>query len=126
MTGDGFKLLDDVLGNGFALLASPGPPQALAEAWRARGGTIQMRGVAVLDREDASPVEPPMITTRDLRDDLAKLLHDHPPGLFLCGPTATSRRSFRPQASRPQSPLGLPPSSVLRRRLHNQVAVVVD
>jgi 3-(3-hydroxy-phenyl)propionate hydroxylase len=86
MTEMGFALLDDVLGDGFALVASPGaPPSILAAALR--GGTaIPLRAVAVLDKEDASPTEAPTIAARDLRGDLAKLLADHPPGLFLLRP----------------------------------------
>jgi 3-(3-hydroxy-phenyl)propionate hydroxylase len=86
MTETGFALLDDVLGDGFALLASPGTaPQTLAAALH--GGTaIPLRAVAVLDKEDASPAEAPIVAARDLRGDLAKLLGDHPPGLFLLRP----------------------------------------
>lgn len=86
MTATGFALLDDVCGDGFALVASPGtPPQELATALQ--GATaIPLRAVAVLDREDASPAAAPIIAVRDLRGDLATLLRGHPPGLFLLRP----------------------------------------
>jgi 3-(3-hydroxy-phenyl)propionate hydroxylase len=86
MTDAGFKLLDDVLGDGFALVASPGmAPRGLAVALR--GATqFPLRGVAVLDKEDASPVEAPAVAARDVRGDLASLLGAHPPGLFLLRP----------------------------------------
>jgi 3-(3-hydroxy-phenyl)propionate hydroxylase len=87
MTGNGFQLLDDVLGDGFALLAPPGtPPQILAEAIRNGTGKLPIRAVAVLDKEDASVVDAPIIAPRDLRGDLAKLLAGQPPGLFLLRP----------------------------------------
>jgi hypothetical protein len=60
MTGAGFALLDDVLGDGFALIAPPGtPPQMLADLRPSEVGKLPIRTVAVLDREDASPVEAP-------------------------------------------------------------------
>jgi 3-(3-hydroxy-phenyl)propionate hydroxylase len=86
MTETGFMLLDDVLGDGFALVASPGAPPSLLAAALRGGAAIPLRAVAVLDKEDASPVEAPIVAARDLRGDLAKLLGDHPPGLFLLRP----------------------------------------
>jgi 3-(3-hydroxy-phenyl)propionate hydroxylase len=87
MTGSGFALLDDVLGDGFALLAPPGtPPQMLANFRSGEVGKLPIRTVAVLDREDASPVEPPTVAARDLRGDLARLLAGHSAGFYLLRP----------------------------------------
>ena len=85
MTAAGFQMLDDVLGDGFALLAPPGTPARLLADVRI-GDTLPLRRVAVLDKEDASPVEPPAIAARDLRGDLAQLLTAQAPGLFLLRP----------------------------------------
>jgi len=87
MTGDGLRYLDDVLGDGFALLAPPGtPPQLLAGFGLAGGDNLPLRVVAVLDKEDASPVETPVIAARDFRGELAKLLAGYPSGLYLLRP----------------------------------------
>lgn len=87
MTGAGFALLDDVLGDGFALIAPPGtPPQMLADLRPSEVGKLPIRSVAVLDREDASPVEAPTVAARDLRGDLAQLLSGHSAGLYLLRP----------------------------------------
>jgi hypothetical protein len=67
-------------------VASPGaPPSILAAALRG-GSASPLRAIAVLDKEDASPAEPPIVAARDLRGDLAKLLGEHPAGLFLLRP----------------------------------------
>jgi len=47
---------------------------------------MPIRAVAVLEREDASIVEPPAIAARDLRGDLAALLKGYPAGLYLLRP----------------------------------------
>jgi 3-(3-hydroxy-phenyl)propionate hydroxylase len=87
MTGAGFALLDDVLGDGFALIAPPGtPPQMLADLRPSEVGKLPIRSVAVLDREDASPVEAPTVAARDLRGNLAQLLSGHSAGLYLLRP----------------------------------------
>jgi 3-(3-hydroxy-phenyl)propionate hydroxylase len=87
MTGAGFALLDDVLGDGFALIAPPGtPPQMLADLRPSEVGKLPIRSVAVLDREDASPVEAPTVAARDLRGDLAQLLSGHSAGVYLLRP----------------------------------------
>jgi hypothetical protein len=86
MTQAGVALLDDVLGDGFALLAPPGtPPQLLRKIDLGALGLL-IRAAAVLDKEDASPVESPVIATRDLRGELAQLLSGQPPGLYLLRP----------------------------------------
>ena len=75
MTTVGFALLDDVLGDGFALLAPPGtPPRTLADVRLAATSKLPMRAVAVLDKEDTSAVETPIAVARDLRGELAQLL----------------------------------------------------
>lgn len=87
MTASGFALLDDVLGDGFALLAPPGtPPQTLDEICLEKTSQLQIRRVAVSDKEDASAADPPTIVARDLRGDLAALLAGYPPGLYLLRP----------------------------------------
>jgi len=87
MTGSGFALLDDVLGDGFALLAPPGtPPQMLANFRSGEVDKLPIRAVAVLDREDASPIELPTVAARDLRGDLARLLAGHSAGFYLLRP----------------------------------------
>ena len=87
MTASGFALLDDVLGDGFSLLAPPGtPPQTLAEICLEKTNQLPIRRVAVFDKEDASAVDPPTVAARDLRGDLAALLTGYPPGLYLLRP----------------------------------------
>ena len=84
MTAAGFKLLDDVLGDGFALVAPPGtPPHLLTQALLTNAA---IRQVAVLGREDATPVALPVVGARDLRGDLAALLAGQPQGLYLLRP----------------------------------------
>jgi 3-(3-hydroxy-phenyl)propionate hydroxylase len=84
MTAAGFALLDDVLGDGFALVVPPGTsPHLLAQA-HLTNETI--RQVAILGREDATPVELPIVGVRDLRGDLAALLAGQPQGLYLLRP----------------------------------------
>jgi 3-(3-hydroxy-phenyl)propionate hydroxylase len=86
-TATGYQLLDDLLGDGFALLASPGAPTTLIEqAMRGSKAPFPIRFITVLDREDASRVDDGIVTARDLRGDLAKLLAGHRPGLFLLRP----------------------------------------
>jgi 3-(3-hydroxy-phenyl)propionate hydroxylase len=87
MTANGFALLDDVLGDGFVLLAPPGtPPQTLEKASRGGASGLSIRSVAVLDKEEASAVAAPTIAARDLRGDLADLLKGYPRGLYLLRP----------------------------------------
>ena len=87
MTATGFALLDDVLGDGFALLAPPGtPPRILASVRLGQACRLPIRTVAVLDKEDASVAEAPIVAARDLRGDLARLLAGQPPGLYLLRP----------------------------------------
>jgi len=87
MTAGGFAPLDDVLGDGFALVAPPGtPPHALADVRLGETGGFPIRTVAVLDKEDAATVEAPAIAARDLRGELAALLADQPAGLHLLRP----------------------------------------
>jgi hypothetical protein len=47
---------------------------------------LPIRAVAVLDREDASPIELPTVAARDLRGDLARLLAGHSAGFYLLRP----------------------------------------
>jgi len=87
MTANGFELLDDVLGDGFALLAPPGTaPQTLENVCLEKSSQLPIRRVAVLDKEDPSPVAAPAISARDLRGDLAALLAGYPAGLYLLRP----------------------------------------
>jgi 3-(3-hydroxy-phenyl)propionate hydroxylase len=87
LTAAGFALLDDVLGDGFVLLAPPGtPPQTLESVCLEKTNQVPIRRVAVLDKEDASAVDPPTVAARDLRGDLAALLAGYPAGLYLLRP----------------------------------------
>ena len=87
LTAAGFALLDDVLGDGFVLLAPPGtPPQTLESVCLEKTNQVPIRRVAVLDKEDASAVDPPTVAARDLRGDLAALLAAYPAGLYLLRP----------------------------------------
>jgi 3-(3-hydroxy-phenyl)propionate hydroxylase len=86
MTQAGVALLDDVLGDGFALLAPPSASPRLLRKIDLGALGLPIRAVAVLDKEDATPVEPPVIATRDLRGELAELLSGQPPGLYLLRP----------------------------------------
>ncbi len=87
MTVTGFALLDDVLGDGFALLAPPGTtPQTFESVCLEKTNRLSIRRVAVLDKEDASAVVPPIVAARDLRGDLAALLTGCPEGLYLLRP----------------------------------------
>jgi 3-(3-hydroxy-phenyl)propionate hydroxylase len=87
MTAAGCALLDDVLGDGFALIAPPGtPPNVLAQIRLGEASGLPIRCVAVPDKEDASAVEAPIIAARDLRGELAELLAGHPAGLYLLRP----------------------------------------
>jgi len=87
MTGAGVSLLDDVLDDGFVLLAPPGTPaQTLSNIPSGTETTLKLRAVAVLDKEDASTVAPPAIAARDFRGELAQLLAGEPPGLYLLRP----------------------------------------
>ena len=66
MTAGGYQLLDDVLGDGFALIAPPGTSSKLLDAVELQSGVVSpIRRVAVLDKEDASPVETPTVAARD-------------------------------------------------------------
>ncbi|HEY1544854.1 MAG TPA: bifunctional 3-(3-hydroxy-phenyl)propionate/3-hydroxycinnamic acid hydroxylase [Xanthobacteraceae bacterium] len=85
MTASGFALLDDVLGDGCALVAPPGTAVNLLTRVRL-DERLPFRLVAVLDKEDTSPVPPPVVAARDLRGDLAVLLAGQPAGLFLLRP----------------------------------------
>jgi 3-(3-hydroxy-phenyl)propionate hydroxylase len=87
MTANGFALLDDVLGDGFALLAPPGTsPQLLEKICLEKTNQLAIRRAAVLDKENASAVEAPTVAARDLRGDLAELLTGYPAGLYLLRP----------------------------------------
>jgi 3-(3-hydroxy-phenyl)propionate hydroxylase len=87
MTASGYRLLDDILGDGFALLAPPGTsPNLLDQVALQSKAAFPIRLVAVLDKEDASPVRAPVVAARDLRGELAELLRGHREGLFLLRP----------------------------------------
>jgi 3-(3-hydroxy-phenyl)propionate hydroxylase len=87
MTGAGVALLDDVLGDGFALVAPPGTPaKTLSHSPAGAETTLKLRAVAILDKEDAGAVAPPAIAARDFRGELARLLAGQPAGLYLLRP----------------------------------------
>ncbi len=107
MTASGFALLDDVLGDGFALLAPPGtPPNILVRSRPGEAIGPPIRVVAVLDREDASAVGAPVIAARDLRGDLARLLAGQPAGLYLLRPDRYVA-AFFPVADAASAPAGI-------------------
>ena len=107
MTASGFTLLDDVLGDGFALLAPPGtPPNILARGRPGEAVGPPIRAVAVLDREDTSAVEASLIAARDLRGDLARLLAGQPAGLYLLRPDRYVA-AFFPVADAASAPAGI-------------------
>src|SRR5262249_23535575 len=86
-TASGYHLLDDVLGDGFALLALPGTsPRLLEHVIANRTPSLQLRFIAVLDKEDSIATAEPLIPARDVRGDLAKLLAGSPSGLYLIRP----------------------------------------
>jgi len=87
MTGAGVALLDDLLGDGFVLLAPPGTPaQALDSVAGGAEKALALRAVAVLDKEDAGAVAPPALAARDFRGELARLLAGQPAGVYLLRP----------------------------------------
>ncbi len=87
MTGAGVALLDDVLGDGFVLLAPPGTPaQALDSVASGAETALALRAVAVFDKEDAGAVAPPALAARDFRGELARLLAGQPAGIYLLRP----------------------------------------
>ncbi len=107
MTASGFALLDDVLGDGFALLAPPGTPaDALVRGRPGEASSPPVRAVAVQDREDTSAVEAPIIAARDLRGDLARLLAGQPAGLYLLRPDRYVA-AFFPVADAASAPAGI-------------------
>jgi 3-(3-hydroxy-phenyl)propionate hydroxylase len=87
MTSGGVELLDDVLGDGFALLAPPGvSAQTLSQCTAGAETTLKLRQVAIPDKIDASAVAPPIVAARDFRGELARLLAGQPDGLYLLRP----------------------------------------
>lgn len=84
MTGSGYQLLDDVLGDGFALLAPPGTASGLLEEANL-DGILPLRKLAVFDKEEAPPAKC-AAGVRDIRGDLARLLGDRAQGLYLLRP----------------------------------------
>ena len=86
MSAAGLALLDDALGDGFALVAPPGTPPRLLASINADDTRLNLRRVAVLDKEDAASVEAPVIAARDLRGELAQRLAGQPRGLYLLRP----------------------------------------
>jgi 3-(3-hydroxy-phenyl)propionate hydroxylase len=85
MTDSGYHLLDDVIGDGFALLAPPGTSPSLLEEVNL-SGIAPLHKVAVFDKEEAPPAESVAVVARDARGDLARLLEGRPSGLFLLRP----------------------------------------
>ena len=86
-TATGYQLLDDLLGQEFAVVAPPGTsPRLLEDILPAPADALPLRYVAALDREDASQTDDRIVTARDVRGDLAGLLRGHPPGLFVLRP----------------------------------------
>ncbi len=101
----GYRLLDDFLGDGFVLLASPGTSvAAMNQAFATRPKDLPILFVAVMDKEDAGKADAGVVQARDLRGELAALLGDHPPGLFLLRPDHYVAAFFDPAAGPPPWP----------------------
>ena len=84
-----------MLGDGFVLLAPPGTPPQLLATWATGEDRTADTEVAMLDKEDATAVEPPVIAARDLRGDLARLLESCRRDFICCVRTVTSPRFSR-------------------------------
>lgn len=98
-TSSGYQLLDDVLGDGFSLIAPPGTSvQSLEEAADSVRG-LPVRLVAVLDREDVSTTSRSVVAVRDVRGDIATLLSPYPSGLYLLRPDRYVAACFAPDQS---------------------------
>jgi 3-(3-hydroxy-phenyl)propionate hydroxylase len=86
MTAAGLALLDDVLGDGFALVAPPGTSPRLLASVNADADRLGLRRVAILDKEDAAAIEASLIAARDLRGELAERLAGRSAGVYLLRP----------------------------------------
>jgi 3-(3-hydroxy-phenyl)propionate hydroxylase len=80
-------LLDEFLGTGFALLATPQTPASLferlpVELW----APLRIQRVAVRLAADATPATPDVVILRDPSGAFANSMKDVPPGLFLIRP----------------------------------------
>ena len=106
-TANGYQLLDDVLGDGFSIIAPPGTPiELLQKASHSELSKMALRFVAVLDKEDAAAAVAPVTAVRDARGEVATLLSPYPPGLYLVRDRtgtlpASSRRSGQAPSSEP-------------------------
>src|SRR5262249_5658142 len=86
-TAECYCLLDDVLGPGFSLVVPPGTSvDLLRQVDMAALRKLSIRVIAVMDKEDASTVDGPVMTVRDARGEVAKLLSPYPSGLYLVRP----------------------------------------
>src|SRR5262249_301389 len=86
MTGAGVALLDDVLGDGFALLAPPGTSPQLLKKVDLGALNLPICAAAGLVKEEASPVKPPGLAGRDLRGERGEVVGGQPSGLYLLRP----------------------------------------
>jgi 3-(3-hydroxy-phenyl)propionate hydroxylase len=86
-TASGETLLDNLLGNSFALLAPPGtPPAIFAELPKDFLASLDIRKVAILAPGDSSTVPQGVETAVDTRAELSKMLGPRPQGLLLLRP----------------------------------------
>jgi 3-(3-hydroxy-phenyl)propionate hydroxylase len=98
-TSSGYQLLDDVLGDGFSLVAPPGTSvQVLEQALVAARG-LPVRFVAVLDKEDVSTASRSIVAVRDVRGDIATLTSRYPSGIYLLRPDRYVAACFTPDQS---------------------------
>jgi 3-(3-hydroxy-phenyl)propionate hydroxylase len=85
-TPSGYQLLDDVLGDGFSLVAPPGTSTKLLQGTVDAARVLKARLVAVLGKEDTSTAADPIVVVRDVRGDIATLLAPYSSGLYLLRP----------------------------------------
>jgi 3-(3-hydroxy-phenyl)propionate hydroxylase len=126
-TAAGERLLDDLLGDGFSLVAPPGTSPALfGEVPEDALAPLAPHRVAVLAASEPTPAMAGVETAEDIRGELARLLDGRPPGLLLLRPdryvagflpaggiAASARRlGALVRGTRPEAPPGSRPHGV--------------
>jgi 3-(3-hydroxy-phenyl)propionate hydroxylase len=86
-SSNGYELLDDVLGDGFSVIAPPDVSIGLLQQTALKElGKFPVRAVAVLGKEDAGTAVESAIVVRDVRGEVAEMLSPYPPGFYLVRP----------------------------------------